>query len=109
MRKNVIFERARFERRQQGEGETAEQYIAVLYSLASNCDYGQMQDQMIRDRLVVGIRDTALSERLQLDCDLTLEKATKAIRQKEAVHEQQSVLNHGPTPSPVDAVRTRAI
>ena len=46
---------------------------------------------MIRDCLVVGIRDTALSERLQLDCNLTLEKATKAIRQKEAVHEQQSV------------------
>ena len=108
VRKNVIFERARFNRRQQGEGETAEQYIAVLHNLASNCDYSQMQDQMIRDRLVVGIRVTDLSERLQLDCDLTLEKATKAIREKEAVYEQQSVLNHGPTPSPVDAVRAGA-
>ena len=56
----------------------------------------------------MGIRDIALSERLQLNSELTLEKATKAIQQKEAVHEQQSVLNHGPTPSPVDAMRTGA-
>ena len=108
VRKNVIFEQARFNRRQQAEGETAEQYIAVLYNLASNCNYGQMQDRMIWDRLIVGIRDTALSEQLQLDSELTLEKATKAIQQKEAVHEQQSVLNYGPTPSPLDAVRTGA-
>ena len=47
---------------------------------------------MIRDRLVVGIRDMALSEKLQLDTDLTLERAKTAIRQREAVQEHQSVL-----------------
>ena len=44
---------------------------------------------MLRDRIVVGIRDAGLSERLQLDPDLTLEKAKKVVRQKEAVKEQQ--------------------
>ena len=34
-----------------------------------------MKDELIRDRLVVGIRDLALSERLQLEPDLTLDKA----------------------------------
>ena len=48
---------------------------------------------MIRDRLVVGIRDNALSERLQMNADLTLERAMKLIRQSEAVHEQQALLN----------------
>ena len=43
---------------------------------------------MIRDRLVFGTRDSALSEPLQLDANLTLEKAKTAIRQKEAIHEQ---------------------
>ena len=47
---------------------------------------------MIRDRLVVGIRDNALSKRLQLNPKLTLETAKKAIRQHEAVHEQQREL-----------------
>ena len=47
----------------------------------------------IRDsRLVVGIRDTVLSDRLQMDAELTLEKAKKAIRQKEAVTEQHQDL-----------------
>ena len=48
---------------------------------------------MIRDRIVVGIRDQALSERLQTVADLTLEKAKTLVRQREAVHEQQLALN----------------
>ncbi len=47
---------------------------------------------MIRDQLVVGIRDNALSKRLQLDAGLTLDKAMKMVRQKEAVGEQQQLL-----------------
>ena len=62
------------------------------YSLAENCEYGAMKDEMIRDRLVVGLLDCALSERLQLDPELTLEKAKRAARQKEAVQEQQQSL-----------------
>lgn len=64
----------------------------ALYKLAEDCNYGNMKDEMIRDRLVVGIRDSNLSERLQLDLNLTLEKAKKAIRQREAVKEQQREL-----------------
>ena len=92
VRKNVIFERARFNRRSQRDGENAEEYIAALYSLAENCQYGALKEEMIRDRLVVGIRDSALSERLQLDAKLTLEKAKKEVRQKEAVREQNQTL-----------------
>ena len=99
VRRNVIFERARFNRRNQQPGETAEQYIMTLYSLAANCEYGALEEEMIRDRLVVGIRDTSLSERLQIDADLTLEKAKKAIRQREAVQEHQQVLKGAEDPS----------
>ena len=107
IRKNVIYERARFNRRNQLPGETAEQYIMALYSLAANCDYKTMEADLIRDRLVVGIRDTALSERLQLDPKLDLEKAKTAIRQKESIHEQQTTLN-SPTSNPqLDALHPR--
>ena len=92
VRKNVIFERARFNRRSQHEGETAEKYIMELYRLSENCDYGEMRDDMIRDRLVVGIGDASLSQQLQLDADLNLEKAKQKIRQREAVSEQQREL-----------------
>ena len=101
IRKNVIFERARFNCRNHLTGETAEQYIMTLYTLAEPCEYGNLKDEMIRDRLVVGIRDHALSERLQLDADLTLEKAKKSVRQREAVQEQQLVLKGASEPSNV--------
>ena len=74
---NVIYERARFNKRNQQSGETAEWYIMVLYDLVGNCDYGE---ELICDRLVVGICNNALSEKLQLDATLTLETAKKSIR-----------------------------
>ena len=40
----------------------------------------------------MGIRDAVLSQQLQLDADLTLEKAKKKIRQREAVGEQSKEL-----------------
>ena len=105
VRKNVIFEIARFNRHSQQAGESANQYITALYELAENCEYGALKSEMIRDRLVVGIRDSGLSERLQLDADLDLEKAKKSIRQREAVHEQQQSLKTAEQPSKIEALR----
>lgn len=55
--------------------------------------YGELKEEMICDRIVVGICDTALSERLQLDSKLNLEKAKKLVQQKEAVHEHQQFIS----------------
>ena len=62
IRRNVIFERARFNRRNQLPDETAEEYVTVLFNLVDSCNYGDFREEMLRDRLVVGIRDVALSE-----------------------------------------------
>ena len=37
VRRNIIYERARFNTRVQQEGESAEQYVIALHSLAENC------------------------------------------------------------------------
>ena len=58
-----------------------------------HCNYGDLQTEMIRDRIVVvGLHDRKLSERLQLEADLTLEKAITMARQSENVRKQQSVI-----------------
>ena len=44
---------------------------------------------MIRDRIVVGIHDNKLSQKMQLEPDLTLKKATDLVRQSESVKKQQ--------------------
>ena len=78
------FERAKFNRRDR-EGESAEEYITELYALSETCKFKDRRDEMLLDRLIVGIQDKGLSEKLQFDTDLTLEKAKKTIRRKEAV------------------------
>ena len=40
----------------------------------------------------MGIKDSSLSEQLQLDAILTSDSAMKRVRQREAVHETQQVL-----------------
>ena len=92
VRRNVTFERARFNRRSQKEGETAEQFITDLYELVEYCNYGALKDEMLRDRIVIGIRDLSLSERMQTDAELTLEKAKRMVRQKAAVKDQRKEL-----------------
>ena len=107
VRRNVIFERAKFNRRNQLPGETVEQYISELYALVETCEYGNLTEEMLRDRIVVGIRDEAISKRLQLDPELTLDKAKKAVRLNEAVQDQQRQLKGEGTmqdPVVVDAV-----
>ena len=61
--------------------------------MAENCDFGAMKDELIRDCLVVGIRDSSLSERLQLESELTLDRAKQLIHQRESVQCQQELLN----------------
>ena len=57
--------------------------------------------------MVVGIRDTALSQKLQADVGLTLERAKTAICQKEAITEQQTKLGGKRNPILVEAVISR--
>ena len=57
---------------------------------------------MIRDRIVVGLLDTALSEKFLLDPELTLEKAMTTARQREMVRKQQTVLRNEEQPVQID-------
>ena len=74
-RRNVVFGRVKFNQRRQEDGETVDAFIMDLYRLDEFCDYKVLQDELIRDRIVVGIRDSHLSEKLQMDPNLTLKKA----------------------------------
>jgi len=91
-KKNVIFECARFNRRNQEPRESAESFITAVHSLAEHCAFGALREELIRDRIVVGLRDAKLSESLQMDPDLTLEKTISRVRHSEEIKRQQPVL-----------------
>ena len=65
--RNVIFEQAKFNSRKQLQDETVDDFITDLFCLAEHCSYGELRDEMIRDRLVVGLLNASLSEKMQLD------------------------------------------
>ena len=50
-----------------------------MYALAKHCNFGDLHDEMMRDILVAGTHDKRLLEWLQLDGDLTPEKANAKI------------------------------
>lgn len=73
-RKNVVYERYKFLNANQKEGQTIESFITELKSLVVSCEYKD-EDDMVRDKLVMGIRDNGLRERLLNEKDLTIKKA----------------------------------
>ncbi|KAK7102680.1 hypothetical protein V1264_020867 [Littorina saxatilis] len=104
--KNVIHERATFHKRNQREDESIEEYVRQLYELSENCEFAD-KENTIRDRLVLGIRDPEVSEKLQLESTLTLPKAVQIARQNELIKSQiQEQRGQGKTS--VDSVRGRS-
>lgn len=81
---NLIIQRFQFYRRDQHEGETIPDYLAALRKLSQNCNFKAL-DEMLRDRLVCGMRDVNLQKKLLANEGLTLHTAEKeAIANEEA-------------------------
>ena len=59
-KRNVIIERAKFNLWKQESRESVEAFIINLYVLV---EYDGLHDEMIRDRLVVGLSDSRLSQK----------------------------------------------
>lgn len=52
VQRNVIFERAKFNRKTQWRSEFVEQFLTALYHLVKMCEYGALHDEMLRDLIV---------------------------------------------------------
>ena len=46
-----------------------------LRSRAAKCEFGTFESDMIRDKVMFGVRDDRIKERLLREADLTLNKA----------------------------------
>ena len=64
-RTQVIYERYRFNNRNQEPGESIASYLTELRTIAKNCQHESITpDEILRDRRVLGIRDDKMRERL---------------------------------------------
>ncbi|KAL1230976.1 Leucine-rich repeat receptor-like protein [Trichinella spiralis] len=56
----IVF-RLRFHKRSQRPNESIPEYVAALMHLSENCNFGKTLDDMLRDRLVGGVRDEEIA------------------------------------------------
>ena len=83
-RVNVPFERFKFNSRCQGVGEPFDQFVTALRQLTSKCDFANVtEDGLLRDRIVFGINNQKLKERLLREADLTLSRTLEICRAAE--------------------------
>lgn len=72
---NEIHERFLFNTRDKQEGESISEYVATLRKMSEHCNFEEKVNEHIRDRLVVGVKDEKIQERLLGERMLTLHKA----------------------------------
>ena len=87
-KKNEIVERYTFFTRDQKEGEKIEAYQNDLKLLAKSCNFADLENSLIRDRIVCGIRSTTMRERLLQKDNLTLESCVQMCKAAEMSREQ---------------------
>ncbi|XP_033637865.1 uncharacterized protein K02A2.6-like [Asterias rubens] len=72
---SVIVQRYKFNTRIQQQGETTAEFVAELRRLARHCEYGSTLEDMLRDRLVCGLKDERVQRRLLSEPSLKFKKA----------------------------------
>ncbi|XP_070377793.1 uncharacterized protein [Dermacentor albipictus] len=91
-RLSVTVQRFKFGTRQQQPGESIADYIAELRRLSEHCDFGASLDDMLRDRLVCGVRSETLQLRLLAEPELTFATAReKAIAMGSAQRQTEQI------------------
>ena len=82
-KRNVTVERYHFNTRMQDMAEPIDQYITDLRLIAKNCSFGDLEDQLIRDRIVCSVKSNKVKQQLLKTKDLTLDKALTICREDE--------------------------
>ncbi|XP_062529147.1 uncharacterized protein LOC134200371 [Bombyx mori] len=108
---NVTLARYNFYMRNQEGGESIDQYVTALKLLSKTCEFKTLEEEFIRDRIVCGIKNTIVRDRLLRTDDLTMDKAIKICKVDEVSADSSRVLqeSRGASAGPVrvDAVGAR--
>ena len=82
-RKNVTLARYKFLNCRQ-EQMSFDQFVTMLRNKAKGCEFGDIEESLIRDLIVTGINDNALREKLLEHEDLDLRTAIRLGQASEA-------------------------
>ena len=94
--KNIPFELYRFKKRSQEADEAYDQNKAALRKIAEGCEFAAITlDEILRDRLIFGIRDVKVRERLLRESQLTLKKRDEICHPLESTAAQLKEVGDG--------------
>lgn len=97
--------------RYQGGAEPFSQFYSDLRSKINQCAYGDLTDELLRDRIVAGIHGDSIRKQLLKTNNITLAQAAQMCPINEAVETDLSAfkpLNSNTNTSTIDAVGYRA-
>ena len=94
-RTNVALERHKFYSRVQHVQESFDSFFIAICTQASSCEFSTLKDEMLRDRIVCGIRADPVRLRLLRTDGLTLTKCVQICRAAEATEHQSVQLHPG--------------
>jgi hypothetical protein len=78
MSKPLVFsERSKFNKRNQKEGESVNEYVFELKKLSSFCEFGEFLKEALRDTLVCGLKSEAIQKKLLSERDLDFDGAVR--------------------------------
>ena len=72
---NIIVQRCKFNTRLRHTEESVAAFVSELRSIAAKCEYSEQLNDNLRDRLVAGINDDKIQQRLFQDANLTFQTA----------------------------------
>lgn len=91
-RKNVTYLRHIFFTRAQGQNETIDAYVTDLKNKAKDCGFGALTDELIKDRIVCGVKNDIVRARLLREDELDLKKALDICRANEITQSHMKAL-----------------
>ncbi|RVE41869.1 hypothetical protein evm_013477 [Chilo suppressalis] len=89
---NITVERYNFFTRMQKPDESLEEYLTIINNLATTCDFGNLKQSLIKDMLIIGMKNTYIKKRLLQEEGLTVESTMKIAKSLELSQERSSKL-----------------
>ena len=105
-RRNITSERHKFFTCVQQPTENIDQYVTELRTRASKCEFGELCERLIRDRIACGISCNTLREKQLQETDLELQKVIDMCRASEFSKRQTKSITE--EPKNVDYVNKKA-
>lgn len=95
---NVTYERYTFNKLTQVDGETFDEFFTKVKTQSAKCEFGALNDSLVRDKIIIGIRNDKVREKLLSEDEVTLDRATQICRASELTSTQLKLIQKDEIP-----------